>query len=176
MGAFRRGQDAFTSGELCRRLKYRSLFHTDGPHQALVIQLGQNRAHAMVAQAARVVGGRNETAAQGIHLGQGTYHTGITEIIGVSASCQAGAAGRLHRHDIVVRFSAQLLTHERRDQAAQIGAAARAADDHIRLDTVFIQGDLSLESDDGLMQQDLVEHRSQHITVSFMGNRVFNRL
>ena len=56
-------------------------------------------AHAVVAQAAGVVGRRDEAAAQGVHPGQGCNPARVAEVIGVFAPGQGGAGGRLHRHD-----------------------------------------------------------------------------
>ena len=120
----------------------------------------------MIAQAACVVGGGNEPAAQGVHLGQGADHAGVAEVIGVLAPGEAGAGGGFHGDDAVVGLTPELLTHEGGDEAAQVGAAAGAADDDVGLDVVLIQRGLGFQTDDGLVQQHLIEHAAQHIAVA----------
>ena len=56
MAGFRRGENALGAGEILRCFKYTRLLDAAGLHQTVVVQLGQNRTHAVVAQAARVVG------------------------------------------------------------------------------------------------------------------------
>ena len=71
---------------------------------------------------------------------------------------------------------AEFLTHEGGNQAAQVGAAAGAADDHVGLDAVFVERRLGLKTDDGLVQEDLIEDGAEHIAVTGIGDRDFYRL
>ena len=64
--------------------------------------------------------------------------------------------------------SPELLAHERGDQTAQVAAAAGAADNDIWHYAVLIQRDLGLQTNDGLVQQDLVEHAPQYITITVL--------
>ena len=79
----------------------------------------------MVAQAARVVGRGDEVAAERVHLGQRAHHAGVAEIVGVDAAREARAGSRLDSDDAVVCLAAELLAHERCDQAAEVGTAGR---------------------------------------------------
>ena len=129
----------------------------------------------MIAQPAGVVGRRDESAAQSIHLGQRTYHAGVTEIIGILAPSEAGAGCRFHGDDLVVRFAPELLAHERGDESAQIGAAAGTADDHVGFDTVFIQCRLGFQADDRLVQEHLVQNAAQYVSVTGCAGSHFHR-
>lgn len=117
----------------------------------------------MVAQPARVVGGRLEFAAKRVHLGQRRNLAGITEIIGISAARHRWAGGRLHGDEIGVRFAGQPVLHKGCDQAAKVRATARAADDDIRVLVIERHGLFRLQADHGLVQEHLVEHRAEHI-------------
>ena len=134
-----------------------------------MIQLGDDAAHAVVAQAAGVVGRGDEAVAQRVHLGHGADHAGVAEVILEHAAGQAGAGSRLYGDDAVVGLAPEHLAHEGRDQAAQIGAAAGAADDDIGLDAVLLQRGLGLKADDGLVQQHLIQHAAQHVAVALAG-------
>lgn len=117
----------------------------------------------MVAQPARVVGGRLEFAAKRVHLGQRRNLAGIAEIIGISAARHRWAGGRLHGDEIGVRFAGQPVLHKGCDQAAKVRATARAADDDIRVLVIERHGLFRLQADHGLVQEHLVEHRAEHI-------------
>ena len=141
-----------------------------------MVELADDGAHAVVAQAAGMGGRGHEAAAQGVHLGGGADFAGVAEVIGELAAGQAGAAGRLHGNDVILRLAPQHLAHEGGDEAAQVGAAAGAADDHIGLDAVFIQRRLGLQTDDGLVEQHLVQHAAQHVAVALVADGVLHRL
>ena len=110
----------------------------------------------MIAQPACVVCGGNKVAAQSVHFGQRAYHTGVTEVINVFAAGKAGAGSRFYGDDFVISFAAQFFTHKRRNQTAQIGAAAGASDDHIRYNVVFVHSCFGFKADNGLVQQNLI--------------------
>ena len=130
----------------------------------------------MVPQAAGVVGGGDEARAQGVHLGQGADLAGVAEVVGEFAAGEAGAGGGLHGDELVVPLTPELLAHEGGDQAAQVAAAAGAADDDVRHDVVLVQGRLGLQADDGLMQQHLVQHTAQHVPVAGLAGGGLHRL
>ncbi len=176
MAALRRGQDAFGAREHLRRGEHGGLLHGDGFHISVVVELGQDGAHAVVAQAARVVGGRDEAAAERIHLRQRADLAGVAEVVRETSAREAGAGRRFDRDDAVVGLAAELFAHERRDQAAEVGPAAGAADDDVRPDAVFLERGLRFEADDALMQQDLGKHGAEHVAVAFVRDRCFDRL
>ncbi len=89
VAAFRGGQDAFGAGEGFSRFKHPGLGHGDGAHHLVVIQLGQDGAHAVIPQAAGVVRGGNEVGTQGVHLRQRAHHAGVAEVVGVDAAGEA---------------------------------------------------------------------------------------
>ena len=69
MAAFRSGKDAFHSCELLSRFEYRCLLHAAGFDIAIIVQLGQDReAHAVVTQAACMVGGRDEKPLPSVYI------------------------------------------------------------------------------------------------------------
>ncbi len=161
------GQDAFNPCKLLRRLKHTGLLYGNRLHQAVCVQLGKGGAHAVISQAARMVGRRDEAAAQRIHFCKRTHHSGIAEVVCEFSSGKAGAGCRFHCDKAVILLAPELLAHKRCDQTAQIGTAARTADDDVRLHAVLIQRSLALKSDHRLMQQHLIQHASQHITIAF---------
>ena len=160
------GQDALDAGKLLGGFKHSGLLHAAGFHQAVVVELAQDAAHAVVAQTACMVGTGDEAGAQGVHLGQRADHASVAEVVDELAAGEAGAAGGFHGNDTVVGFAPELLAHKGADQAAQVAAAARAADDDIGLDTDFIQRGLGLQTDDALVEQHLIQHAAQHIAVT----------
>ena len=133
-----------------------------------MVQLGQNRTHAVIPKPSCVVGGRNKAAAQRVHFCQRTDLSGITEIIGEFSSCETGAGGRFYGDNLVIRFSPEFFSRKRRDQPSQIGAAPGAADNHIRLNAVFLHGGFGFQPNDCLVQKNLVQDAAQNIAVTLL--------
>ena len=153
-----RGQDALALGEHDRRLEHLALLDRHGAEIPVVAELRDNGAHAVIAQAARVARRRHEAAAQRIHLGKRRDPRRIAEIIGIFAARHRGAARRLDADEFDIVLPLQFVPHEGRDEPAEVGAAAHAADDDIGGDAVLFERRLALEPDDRLVQQNVVEH------------------
>ena len=83
---------------------------------------------------------------------------GIAEIVNILAAGKRRAGGRFHRDDARVGLAEQLILHERGNQAAEVGAAAGTADHDIRILIEHFHSLLALQTDDGLVQQHLIEH------------------
>ena len=138
------GEDALDPGELLGGLEDLGLLHGHGLHVAVMVQLGEDAAHAVIPQTAGVVGRGNEVAAQGVHFCQGAHHAGVAEVIGKLATGETGAGGGLHGDEPVILFTTELFTHEGGDQTAQVAAASGAADDDVGHNVVLIQRRLGL--------------------------------
>ena len=167
MAAFWRWQNALHAGKFFRCGEHARLLHGNGFHEAIIVKLGKNAAHAMVAQAASMICGRNEAGAKRIHFCERAYLARIAEIVNVLAAGQARAGSWLHCDEPIIPLSAQLFAHKRGDKAAQVGAAACAADDDIRLYAILIQCGFCFKTDDRLVQQYLGKHTAEHIAVAF---------
>ena len=73
-------------------------------------------------------------------------------------------------------LAGELIPHEGGDEAAQVGAAAGAAHHHVGVFPDLLHGQLGLQADDGLVEEDLVEHAAQDITAIGGGHRPLHRL
>ena len=84
--------------------------------------------------------------------------------------------GRLDRADHRAHVPGHLFPQEREDQAAEVGAAAARGEDHVRI--IARQGELLLRllADDGLVQQHVVQHRSQAVLGILATGRLFHGL
>ena len=120
----------------------------------------------MVAQAACVIGRRDEAAAERVHFRQRADHASIAEVIGEHAACEARAGGGFDGDEAVILFAAQLFPHEWGNQAAEVRAAAGPADDNVGRNTVFIKRDFRFQTNDRLMEQDLIQDAAEHIAVA----------
>src|SRR5882724_8464829 len=83
--------DALGARELHRRLERRELGHRHRLDHALVVELADQRGHAVVAQAAGVKRGRNERVAERVHLYQRRELDGVAEVVDVLALREARA-------------------------------------------------------------------------------------
>ena len=173
----RGGQDRLVLGKKDCRLEHLGLFIGHRLQIAVMVQLGEDGAHAVVAQAAGVVGRGDEPAAQGVHPGQRGDAAGVAEVVGIPPAGQGRAGGRLHRHKTGVTAALQPVGHEGGNQAAQIGAAAGAAHHHVGIFVQLFHGQLALQPDDGLVQHHLIQHAAQHIPLGpAAGEGGFHRL
>ena len=170
MGALGCGQDGLELGKLHAGLKDLGLLDGDGACVAVVHEFGDDGAHAVVAQAACVVGGGQETVAQRVHLAQRAGLASVCKVVGVAAARHRGAAGGLDADEVRVRVGAvELVLHKGAHQAAHVGAAACAADDHVRVLAQLLKRRLGLQADDRLMQDDLVENAAQLVAAAVVG-------
>ena len=151
VAGLRRRKNGLHLGELNCRIEYIGLLDRNRLHITVVVQLGEDRTHAVVAQAACVVGRGHEAVAERVHAGQRRNMAGIAEIVNVLAAGKRRAGGRFHRDDARVSLAEQLILHERRDQAAEVGAAAGTTDHDIRILVEHLHSLLALQTDDGLV-------------------------
>ena len=119
------------------------------------------RRHPVVAQAAGVDRVRDEVVAQRVHLHQRRHARRVAEVVGVRASRQRRARGRLDGADHRVHPAGQLLAQERERQPAEVRAAAGAADEDVRRLADLGELEERLLADDRLVQQHVVEHRAR---------------
>ena len=176
MAGLRRRKNGLHLGKLNRCVEYIGLLDRNRLHITVVVQLGEDRAHAVVAQAACVVGRGHEAVAERVHAGQRRNVAGIAEIVNVLAAREGRAGRRLNRNDARVSLAEQFILHERGDQAAEVGAAAGTADHDIRILVEHLHSLLALQTDDGLVQQHLIEHGAEYIAVALVCSSHFNGL
>src|SRR5436309_10567941 len=177
VGRLRRRDDALAARELHRRLEGGELRHRGRLDHALVVELADQRRHAVVAQAAGVQRRRDERVAERVHLHQRREPDGVAEIVDVLALGETGARGRLHRDDPhLLVLAGELVGREREGEAGEVRAAAGAADDDVRGGVGALELLLRLLPDDGLVHEDVVQHATERVLRVVAGRRVLDRL
>ena len=88
---------------------------------------------------------------------------GRTKIVGIFAAGQRRTGSRFHRDNAALAAAAKLEPEEGEGDAGEIGAAARAADHDVRIVARHLQLLNRLLPDDGLVQHNVVQHRTQGI-------------
>ena len=177
--ALGRGQDGLQARELHGGGEHVGLPYGHGLQVAVVLQLRHDGAHAVVAQAAGVVGAGLEAVAERVHLGERARLARVGEVVGVAPARERGAARGLHGHEARVgMLAAQRVAHERRDEAAQVRPAARAADHDVGILAQLLKSGVALQPDDRLVQHHLVEHTAQRVAPLVLGDvqRALHRL
>ena len=94
--------------------------------------MAEQRRGAVVAQSAGVDSGRDEIVAQGVHLDERRQLGGVAEIVREAPLGEAGAGAGLHGQDARA-FAGKLVEDVGQGQAAEVAAAAEAADHHVGL-------------------------------------------
>ena len=126
--------------------------------------MGQQRRHAVVAQAPGVDGIGHEVVAQGVHLHQRGQPGRVAEVVGVDAVGERRARRRLDRPDGRVHRAGQLLAQEGEGQPPEVRPAAGAPDDQVgRASPGLAQLQEGLLADDRLVQEHVVEHAAQRV-------------
>ena len=110
----------------------------------------------METESTSMVGRWDKLTAESIHFGQRTYHTCITEIICIFATRETGARCWFHTDNLVLSLSAQDLSEERRRKTAKVGPATGTANQNIRFYTIFVKSLLGLQTDNGLVKENLI--------------------
>ena len=98
-----------------------------------------------------------------MHLRQRRHVTGVAEVVGVTAARQAGARGRLHGDDADLSAAAKLRPDEWKRDAREVRAAAGAADDDVGIVIGHVHLRDGFLADDGLVQQHVIEHRTERV-------------
>ena len=147
-----------------------------GLHEAELVDVGDQRCHAVVAQPAGVDRVGDEPVAQRVHLHQRRHADGVAEVVAVLAAGQRRAGGRLDAADHRVHPAGQLLAEEREGQAREVGAAAGAAHDHVGHLLGHLQLQQRLLADHRLVQQHVVEHAAQRVAGVVAPQRRLDRL
>ncbi|CDD60078.1 uncharacterized protein BN592_01097 [Eggerthella sp. CAG:298] len=129
----------------------------------------------MIAQTAGMVRARNEAGAERVHLRERGNLAHIAEIVSELTARERWAACWLNGDEVRRILAFELVRHEWSHETTQVRSTACAADQDIGLHADLLERRFRLEADDGLVQQHLVEHRTQHIAAAFGRNRFFNR-
>jgi hypothetical protein len=114
--------------------------------------------------------------AEGVHLHQRREPGRVAEVVRVDALGERGARGGLHGPERGAHLAAQLLAQEREREPAEVGPAAGAADDDVGRLAERRQLLQALLPDDGLVEQDVVEHAAQAVLGVGAGGRHLHRL
>ena len=87
----------------------------------------------------------------------------ISKIVGIFAAGQRRTGSRFDRNNAALAAAAELQPEEWEGDASKIGAAARAADHDVRIVARHLQLLDRFLPDDGLVQHDVVQHRTEGI-------------
>ena len=164
MGRLGRRRDTFCARELQRGLEGAELRHRYGLDDALIIELADERRHAVVAQATGVHGRRHERVAEGMHLHQRCHAHCIAKVVHVLAFRKRRAGRRLDSNEAQRRFEPlQLVRCKGEGEPGEVGATSGTANDDVRLVLGQYQLLLGFQADHGLVHQDMIEHAAQRV-------------
>ena len=166
VAGFRSREDAFGLGEELGGFEHLGLLDGRCTNHLLVVEFRKDGAHAVVAQAASMVGRRDEAGTQRVHLGERADLAGIAEVVGVLTASEARAACRFHSENIVVGFATELFADERAHEATEVRTTAGATDDEVGFHAELVEGGLRFETDDGLVEEHLIQHGTENVAVT----------
>ena len=121
--------DALGARELHGSREALGLRNGNGFHHPELVDVRDERRHAVVAQATCVNRVGDEVVTQRVHLHKRGHACGVAEVVAVLATGERRAGSRLGRDDAWVDLAGHLLAHEREGKSAEVRAATGAADD-----------------------------------------------
>ena len=98
-----------------------------------------------------------------MHLDERRQVPGVAEIVGILAARQARAGRGLARNHARLWTATQPGADERERDAGEVAAATGATDDNVRVIARHLELHHGLLTDDGLVQQHVIEHATQRI-------------
>ena len=132
VGGLGRRQEALGPGEGQRRLEGRVLVDGHRLDHLRVVEGAHQRRHAVVAEPAGVDRRRDERVAERVHLDERRHLPGVAEVVDVGALGEARARLGLDGDDAqVLPLAGELVLEEREGEAAEVRAAADAADQDV---------------------------------------------
>ena len=155
--------DAFRLGEESGGFERFKLRNVDGVHQAILLQLADDGARAVVTQSAGVDMCRSEGVAERVHGDERRVTRLIAEVVLEAAARQLRARGRFGGYDTQRAPFGQLMPQEGERQSGEVRSAAKAGDHHVRIFASHLHLLLCLQPDHRLVERHMVEHTAQHI-------------
>src|SRR5690554_469758 len=122
----------------------------------------------MVAQATGVNRSRGESMSQSVHGQQRCVSLGIAEIIHELSLGEFRARGRFYG-DTTQGFAFDFIFHKRKAEPCKVGASTEWGNDDVRIISGIFQLLFCFLADDGLMEQYMVENRTQCVFGLFVG-------
>ena len=174
--AFGRGDQPFGVGEGHRGGEAFDLRQGHGLEESLVPCVADERRHAVIAKTAGVDRGGLVFVAQRVHRQQRCHHRDVAGVVGEDALRHLGTGRGLHGPDARVRGAGDLVGDERERDAGEVRAAARAADDDVRIQADLLELLLRLEADDRLVEEHVVEHAAEAVLRVGRGDGVLDGL
>ena len=176
VAGLRSGDDALGAGEQDAGREGILLLDVHGLHQAVLHQLGEDDTGTVVTEAAGVDGRGLEGVAEGVHR-QERGHAGlVTEVILELAAGEFRAGVGFGRDEAGLLAVLDVVAHERVGDAGEVGAAAEAGDDDIRILAGHGHLLLGLQADDALVQAHMVQHGAQGVLAVRGGDGQFDGL
>ena len=111
-----------------------------------------------------------------VHRQQRRHAHRVAEVVAVHAAGEGRAGGRLRGHEPGLLPVAQVRPHERGDDAGEVGPAADAPHDHVGVLAGLLHLRDRLLADHGLVQQHVVQHRSERVVGALVAGRHLDRL
>ena len=159
----RRRQNAFAPRKRDARLEAFELTVRPGLNQVVLEQLADDHAGAVVAQPARVDGGRDEVVPEGVHGQERGHAHGVAKVVPELPAREFGARGRFARDASDVGAFGQVLAQEGEREPGEVGAAAKRRNHHVRHFPGLFHLLHGLLADHGLVQQDVVQNRAERV-------------
>ena len=132
-------------------------------HVAVLDELGDDHTGTVVAQTASVDVRGLEVMTQGVHREQRGVTCLVAEVVAELAAGELRTAVGLGCDKLCGLAVLQVMTHEGEGDTAEVGTATEAADHDVGVFACHLHLLLGLQTDDGLMQTDVIQHGTEGV-------------
>ena len=176
MAALGSRDDALSASKEHAGLECLNLRNVDTAHQSVFEKLRHDHSGSVVTQTAGMDVGRLELVAQREHGEQRRVASLIAKVVLELAACQLRTALWLGSNELGGLAVLDVVTHKGEGDAAEVATAAKAGNHHVGIFASHSHLLLGLQSDDGLMERHMVEHRTQRVFAVGRGGGQFHGL
>ena len=175
MRRLRRRDNPLCPCKLQGGFKHRPLLIRYGLDVLVVIEQTHQGRVPVVAQPSGVNGRRDKTVPQRVHFQQRRGGRRVAEVIQIHAAGQRRACFGLDGDDANL-LALELVRQEGERQPGHVAPPADAPDHHVRILTGQLHLPAGLQADDGLMQEDVIQHAAQRVLRIVVRGGIFHRL
>ena len=140
-----------------------------------VDKLAEKRCGTVVPKASGVDPRRNEVVAKRVHLHDWRVADGIAEVEGVNPLGEGWARRRFARNDLGLGATCKVLANEWEGKSCEVAATTDTPVDLVGIFASKVELAKGFLTDDGLVHENVVEHRPEGVLGIVMGRCVFDR-
>ena len=160
--------DAFGFGEQASGLECIGLIVCDRGAEPFVVGGGDERSHTVVSEASGMDALGDELASESVHHEERGHASGVSVVVPELSLGERRSGLGFDGDDLGLGLASDLLPHHREGESGEVGSSAHAGDHVVGDDLGLVHLLDGLQSDDGLVEHDMVENASEGIACTLV--------